>query len=62
VIYLQGKRVKVTSERPVATEIDGDPGPDLPLDISIIEQAVKVLVPPGARPAGMRTRFIRMLG
>jgi diacylglycerol kinase (ATP) len=63
VIYRQAKRVTITSTmEDVATEIDGDPGPALPLDISIIPQAVKVIVPPGAKPAGMRTRIKRMLG
>jgi diacylglycerol kinase (ATP) len=63
VVYAQGKRIRVTTAEPdVATEIDGDPGPSLPLDISIIQHAVKVIVPRGAKPAGMRTRLKRMLG
>jgi hypothetical protein len=28
----------------------------------LIPQAIKVLVPPGAKPAGMRTRLRRMIG
>ena len=62
VFYKQGKHIKITSDVDVATEIDGDPGPNLPIDISVIEEAVKVIVPPGAKPAGMRTRLMRMLG
>lgn len=63
VVYAQARTVHVTALEPdVATEIDGDPGPGLPLDISIIPHAVKVIVPKGAKPAGMRTRLKRMLG
>ena len=62
VIYKQGSCIKVSSPVSVATEIDGDPGPNLPLEINVIKQAVRVIVPPGAKPAGMRTRLKRMLG
>jgi YegS/Rv2252/BmrU family lipid kinase len=63
VIYRQGKSVRITSSRPnVQTEIDGDPGPALPVDIEVIPQAVNVLVPQNARPAGIRTHLVRMLG
>ena len=63
VIYRKGKYVEVSSpEGRVDTQIDGDPGPDLPLKIDVIPQAVNVLVPPNAKPAGIRTRIIRALG
>ncbi len=63
VIYGQGKRITVSSEGGcVKTEIDGDPGPPLPVQIEVIPQAVKCLVPPGAKPAGIRTRILRALG
>ena len=63
VVYRQARRVSICSvEHDVATEIDGDPGPGLPLDISVVPHAVKVIVPRGAKPAGMRTRIKRMLG
>jgi len=63
VIYRQGKSICVTSDAPdVKTEIDGDPGPPMPVQIQVIPQAVKVLVPEGAKPAGIRTRIIRALG
>jgi diacylglycerol kinase (ATP) len=63
VVYRQAKHVRITSiDDDVATEIDGDPGPGLPLDISIIPRAVRIIVPRGAKPAGMRTRLKRMLG
>lgn len=62
VIYLQGKKIQVTADAPgITTEIDGDPGPKLPVDIEIVPQAVKVLVPEKAKPAGLRTRIIRAL-
>jgi YegS/Rv2252/BmrU family lipid kinase len=63
VIYRQGKEISVSSEAAdIATEIDGDPGPPLPVEIEVIPQAVNCLVPKGAKPAGMRTRIIRALG
>ncbi len=62
VIYRQGKRITVRSESPaVKAEIDGDPGPSLPIDIEVVPGAVQCLVPPDAKPAGMRTRIIRSL-
>ena len=63
VIYRQGKIIEVSSTSPnVQTQIDGDPGPELPVKIEIIPQAVKVMVPPNAKPAGIRTRLIRIMG
>jgi len=63
VIYRQGKSVDITSSSPsVQTEADGDPGPNLPVRVKIIPQAVKVFVPPNAKPAGMRTRIMRIIG
>jgi len=62
VIYRQGKSIRVSSAAHVNTEIDGDPGPALPIKIEVIPQAVKVIVPPKAKPAGIRTRLIRIIG
>jgi len=63
VIYRQGKKISVSSKNDcIATEIDGDPGPALPVQIEVIPQAVKVMLPEGAKPAGIRTRIIRAIG
>jgi YegS/Rv2252/BmrU family lipid kinase len=63
VIYRQGKNILVSSETDsVMTEIDGDPGPALPVQIKVIPQAVNCIVPEGAKPAGIRTRIIRAIG
>ncbi|MFZ2145890.1 MAG: YegS/Rv2252/BmrU family lipid kinase [Sedimentisphaerales bacterium] len=63
VIYRQGKNILVSSETDsVMTEIDGDPGPALPVEIKVIPQAVNCIVPEGAKPAGIRTRIIRAIG
>jgi len=63
VIYRQGKNILVSSEiDSVMTEIDGDPGPALPVQIKVIPQAVNCIVPEGAKPAGIRTRIIRAIG
>jgi len=62
VIYRQAKEVVISSEADnLATEIDGDPGPALPVQIKVIPQAVNCLVPEGAKPAGIRTRIIRAI-
>jgi diacylglycerol kinase family enzyme len=63
VIYRQAKNISVSSEvGGIETEIDGDPGPALPVEIKVIPQAVNVMVPEGAKPAGIRTRIIRAIG
>jgi diacylglycerol kinase family enzyme len=63
VIYRQGKEISVSSQSTdIETEIDGDPGPALPVQIKVIPQAVNCVVPEGAKPAGIRTRIIRALG
>ncbi|MHC4337706.1 MAG: diacylglycerol/lipid kinase family protein [Planctomycetota bacterium] len=63
VIYRKGKNITVSSRAPgMLTEIDGDPGPALPMQISVIPQAVNCLVPKATKPAGIRTRIIRALG
>jgi len=62
VIYRQGKEVSVSSKSTdIETEIDGDPGPALPVQIKVIPQAVNCVVPEGAKPAGIRTRIIRAI-
>jgi diacylglycerol kinase (ATP) len=62
-LYIQARSVRVESEQEnIPTELDGDPGPALPMDISIIPQAIQVIVPSGAKPAGIRTRIRRMIG
>lgn len=63
VIYRQGKSISVSSRTDrVRTEIDGDPGPALPVEITVIRHAVNCIVPEGGKPAGMRTRIIRAIG
>lgn len=63
VIYRQGKKITVISDsKGIMTEIDGDPGPSLPVQIEVIPQAVNCIVPKGAKPAGIRTRIKRILG
>ena len=62
VIYRQGKEITVSSTADcIETEIDGDPGPGLPVHIEIIPKAVKVMVLEGAKPMGVRARLRRAL-
>jgi YegS/Rv2252/BmrU family lipid kinase len=62
VIYRQGKEITVTSDNPdLPTEIDGDPGPAVPVKITVIPAAVRLMVLEGAKPAGIRAQILRAL-
>ena len=61
VIYTKAKNIKITSESKIYSQIDGDPGPALPVEIKVIPNAVNCIVPPNAKPAGIRTRIIRAI-
>ncbi len=63
VLYKQGTAITVEPlEETIYCQIDGDPGPSGPASIQLIPKAIRVLVPPGAKPAGIRTRLMRMIG
>ena len=58
VIYRQGKNITVNSPNPkLATEIDGDPGPAVPVQITIIPKAVRVMVPKAQSPRVSGRKF-----
>jgi YegS/Rv2252/BmrU family lipid kinase len=62
VIYRQGRCITVSSaSENVKAEVDGDPGPSLPVNIEVVPGAVRCMVAPDAKPAGIRTRIIRSL-
>lgn len=62
VLYRQGKEITVSSSSAdIDTEIDGDPGPAMPVYVKIIPRAINVIMLEGARPAGIRTRLRRAL-
>jgi diacylglycerol kinase family enzyme len=62
IIYRQGKFISVSSDNPdLPVEIDGDPGPAVPVQITVIPKAVNVMVPEGAKPAGIRAQILRAL-
>jgi YegS/Rv2252/BmrU family lipid kinase len=42
-------------------EVDGDPGPSLPVQVSVIPAALQVMVPEKGRPAGLRRSFLHHL-
>jgi YegS/Rv2252/BmrU family lipid kinase len=63
VLYKQGTAITVEPlEETIYCQIDGDPGPTGSASIQLIPKAIRVLVPPGAKPAGIRTRLMRMIG
>jgi diacylglycerol kinase (ATP) len=62
VVYRQGKEIIVSSDNPeLSTEIDGDPGPAVPVKITVVPKAVRVMMLEGARPAGIRRQIFRAL-
>jgi diacylglycerol kinase family enzyme len=62
VIYTQGKQIKVSSDNPdLAVEVDGDPGPAVPVEINVIPKAVRIMVLENAKPAGIRAQILRAL-
>ena len=46
VIYRRLKKVQIHTDRPVPSQVDGDMGPNTPLDIEVSPARVKLLVPP----------------
>jgi len=63
IIYQQGTHVRITSStRKIKTQVDGDPGPCLPADISITPGAIQVMVPKEFKPEGTWRRLFRLLG
>ena len=46
VIYKQFKNLQIECDRPVSSQVDGDVGPDTPLDISLAPGKIKLIIPP----------------
>lgn len=46
VLYRRGRNVHIETDRPVPSQMDGDVGPDTPLDISVSPNRIKLLIPP----------------
>jgi YegS/Rv2252/BmrU family lipid kinase len=46
VLYRQFKDVTIETDGPVPTQVDGDVGPDTPIDVSVSPDPVKLIVPP----------------
>jgi diacylglycerol kinase (ATP) len=62
VIYRQGRFITVSSGNPdLPTEVDGDPGPAMPVQITVVPNAVRLMVLEGAKPAGIRRHIMRAL-
>lgn len=62
VIYRQGKQIIVRCDNPdLPTEIDGDPGPAVPVKINVMPKAVRIMMLEGAKPAGLRAQILRAL-
>lgn len=44
-IYRQAKQIRIETDTPLPTQLDGDVGPDTPLEIRLAEHGIGVLVP-----------------
>lgn len=51
VIYRQVRNVRFESDKPVPSQVDGDVGPNTPLDISVSPKRIRLLIP--RRPSGI---------
>ncbi len=49
VIYRRVKKVHIETDEPVPSQVDGDLGPSTPLDICVVPEKVKLLIPPPHR-------------
>lgn len=47
VLYLQGKRICIRAEETLNSDVDGEAGPRLPLDIEVIQGALRLATPTG---------------
>lgn len=45
VLYRRVKDIRIESDRPTASEVDGDPGPELPLNIAMADGRVRLIIP-----------------
>lgn len=62
VIYKKSRNVRIEAlEGPVYSEIDGDPGPEPPLDIQVHPAAVKVIGPRHKRLEGLAAQMLSQL-
>ena len=50
VVYRRVKRVRIETDRTAPSQIDGDLGPDTPLDISLAPGRIKLIIPPQRSP------------
>lgn len=58
-VYKQARNIKITSDSEIDVQLDGDPGPNLPVEITVNPQAVTLVIPENSKPTGMRTRLVR---
>lgn len=41
--YIQTKNIKITSDEPIGSDLDGEAGPHLPLEISVLKHQLKII-------------------
>jgi diacylglycerol kinase (ATP) len=46
VVYRRARRIRIETDQPTPSEVDGDVGPSTPLDISVAPGRIKLLIPP----------------
>ena len=53
VIYRRFKRLRIETARPVPSQVDGDVGPDTPLDVSVSPKRLRLIVPAPRTPRAL---------
>jgi diacylglycerol kinase (ATP) len=51
--YCQAKTIRIETQSPVPSQVDGDVGPATPLDISVAPVRIKLLIPPAEGPRSL---------
>ncbi|MFP4355593.1 MAG: diacylglycerol/lipid kinase family protein [Phycisphaerae bacterium] len=52
VLYRKFRHAEIITETAVASQVDGDPGPDTPLDISVCPRQIQLIIPPQSARRG----------
>jgi YegS/Rv2252/BmrU family lipid kinase len=52
VFYRTFRQAQIQTETPVASQVDGDPGPNTPLQISVLGETIRLIVPPQSARRG----------
>jgi diacylglycerol kinase (ATP) len=49
VIYRQFRHLRIETTEPVVSQVDGDPGPETPLEVAVSPSRIRLIIPRGGR-------------